>query len=63
MNKTDLKKVRLMDRFVFKDRDKLNELLELLEVAKYERLYLSKHEGVWHVTVIWPWLVDEESHN
>lgn len=52
-------KERIIDRFVFNNKEDLVELLDLLDTAKYERMYLSKKNGKWYVTIIWTWLVGE----
>ena len=57
---TKTKEVMITDRFIFHKREDLVQLLELLEVIKYERMYMVKAKGVWGVMVTYPWLVEEE---
>ena len=55
------KEVMITDQFIFHNREDLAQLLELLEVMKYERMYMVKTKGVWGVIVTYPWLVEEEA--
>lgn len=58
---TKTKEVMITDRFIFRKREDLVQLLELLEVIKYEKMYMVKSKGVWGVMVTYPWLVEEEA--
>ena len=58
---TKTKEVMITDQFIFHNREDLVQLLELLEVMKYERMYMVKTKGVWGVMVTYPWLVEEEA--